>query len=446
MFELVLRGVDGSSRSLNYDPMTSAMVWADTNEKINLDHLGIGPAEQQEWKQAFPVHPTNPAKKSRTPKNLKIQMGLKCNYQCSYCNQAAQPHDFDGNPKQVDRFLKKLPTWFTIGEDHSDLRVEFWGGEPLVYWKTFKPLAEGVRKLYPDAQFSVITNGSLFTNEIVDWLFDLGFSVTVSHDGPAYEAGRGADPLCNEEQLKHIKYCFEKLGPHKFSFNCVLSAYNFSLDAVRTYIAEKMGIDEDSFTLWTEEILLPYDVNGVTLSVLDGNQALGLLHTVFHEAVFGKSAQSPAVMDKMREFAHSIRDSRPSLALGQKCGMDRPEDITIDLNGNVLTCQNTSPLTKHRIGHMEAFDHIRLNTAYHWTHREECMKCPLVQLCQGACLFLEGDLWKAACNNSFAYNMGILAASLYHFTGMVLVSIKNQDGIRYSEITEIPVINLVQQQ
>lgn len=433
MYNLVLRSPDGSDRTLRYDPLTSLTEWADTGEELNLSKLDLDPAEHQEWNVAFPVHPTNPAGKSRKPKSLKIQMGLKCNYSCSYCNQASQPHDSEGNPKQVARFLEKLPTWFELSDEVFD--IEFWGGEPFVYWKTMKPLAEGIRELYPNANFSVITNGSLLDKDKVDWLRDYGFNVTVSHDGPAYEAGRGLDPLMNDEQRGWIKYALDTIGRSKFAFNCVLSAHNFSLDAVRQHIATHLGVDPDSFSLWTEEILLPYDEGGLKLSVLNEQQAVDLMHTVFSEAATGVSTKSPAVMNKMKEFAESLRDKRPASSLGQKCGMDREDNIAIDLNGNVLTCQNTSPLTKHRIGHMEAFDHIKLTTAYHWTTRDECKQCPLVQLCQGACLFLEDKLWLTACNNSFAYNAGIMAAVLFHITGMILIEIQRDAGIRHPAIT-----------
>ena len=110
--------------------------------------------------------------------------------------------------------------------------------------------------------------------------------------------------------------------------------------------------------------------------------------------------------------------------------MDKPEHLAVDLKGNVLTCQNTSASTRrgatmaHGIGSVEAFDGIRLTTSRHWSTRPECNRCPVVQLCKGSCMFLDGDLWDQACDNSYTWNLSMLAVSLYWLTRLVLVEIE----------------------
>ena len=89
-------------------------------------------------------------------------------------------------------------------------RIEFWGGEPFVYWKTLKPLAEALRARYPAAHFNIITNGSLLDLDKNAWLEKLGFSVGLSHDGPGYHA-RGADPLDDPEKLAAIMDLWARL-------------------------------------------------------------------------------------------------------------------------------------------------------------------------------------------------------------------------------------------
>ena len=439
MFEFYLRGPNGDDMVLEYDPATSRCAWKGTEEQLDAPMFNFS-ASPETWDVAFPVHPTNPAKKSRKPKMLKIQLGLKCNYTCTYCNQRAQPQESEANPKQVERFLAKMPGWFDIG-DGAGTTIEFWGGEPFVYWKTLKPLAEGVRALYPNARFNIISNGSLLDQEKVDWLYDLGFGVGISHDGPAYEAGRGADPLLNEEQRRWIRYAYDRLfAEGRIGFNCVLTNKNLSLFLVRDYISRHLGVPAHNIPLSTEEILLPYDEGGLSLSLNDDLTEKRLTHTTFHEIISGKSQGISSVDDKVSGFIQSIVQRRPSSALGQKCGMDRDDNIAFDLNGNVMTCQNTSPLTKHRLGHLEAFDHIKLTTAHHWSTRAECSKCPVLQLCQGACLFVEDDYWEKACENSFAYNSGVLAGALFVATRRVLVKIVGPD-IRGKGVTEVEVID-----
>ena len=130
--------------------------------------------------------------------------------------------------------------------------------------------------------------------------------------------------------------------------------------------------------------------------------------------------------ERVNEFYKSIIRRRPIEALGQKCGMDREDTIAVDLRGNVMTCQNTGAKGAHKIGHVADFDAIALDTATHFAFRPECMSCPVVQLCKGSCMFLEGDFFAQSCANEFAFNMGIMMAAVWHLTGTVVVGISRQ--------------------
>ena len=92
--------------------------------------------------------------------------------------------------------------------------------------------------------------------------------------------------------------------------------------------------------------------------------------------------------------------------LGQKCRMDNPDAIAMDLRGNVMTCQNTGAKEEYKIGHVTDFDDIALDTATHFAFRTECMACPVVQLCKSSCMFLDGDFFARSCANEFAFNSG----------------------------------------
>ena len=96
--------------------------------------------------------------------------------------------------------------------------------------------------------------------------------------------------------------------------------------------------------------------------------------------------------ERINEFYASIQRRRPIEALGQKCGMVSPDAIALD-------------------------------SATHFAFRDECMLCPVVQLCKGSCMFLEGEFFRQSCANEFAFNMGIMMAAIWHVTGMVVVGV-----------------------
>jgi len=146
----------------------------------------------------------------------------------------------------------------------------------------------------------------------------------------------------------------------------------------------------------------------------------------FTPSTFGALIEDPNAFglgERVNEFYTSIQRRRPIEALSQKCGMDSPDAIAVDLRGNVMTCQNTGAKGAHKIGHVADFDAIALNTATHFAFRPECMTCPVVQLCKGSCMFLEGDFFAQSGANEFDFNMGIMTAAIWHLTGMVVVRI-----------------------
>lgn len=443
-YRLTMRGRNGYLRHLLYRAHDSRLNWEDNGERIPLNAVGMGYEDRERrWKPAFPMSPENPVRKSRAVRTLKIQMGLKCNFSCTYCNQASQGGQANGNVADARAFLENLPDW--LQADPDNLRIEFWGGEPFVYWKALKVLGDGLRERFPKARFNIITNGSLLDDDKINWLDELNFGVSISHDGPAHKTTRGPDPLENSKTRQAIRLLYDRLFPKgKIGFGCVLTKDNRSLVAVREYIGERLGIPAHDIPLSTEEILLPYDQGGIALSPVTAEEQERFMSDVFWEAVCGGSMPVGAVRGKCEDFYRSLAQGRPTRSLGQKCGMDKPEHLAVDLKGNVLTCQNTSSAKWHGIGNIDAFDDIRLTTSRHWSTRAECNRCPVVQLCKGSCMFLDGDLWDQACDNSYTWNLSMLAVALYWLTRLVLVEIEGPSrraGLSNS-ISVIPLTDL----
>ena len=118
---------------------------------------------------------------------------------------------------------------------------------------------------------------------------------------------------------------------------------------------------------------------------------------------------------KIKRFLRDVHSQKPLATVTQKCGMDRSDKIAVDLNGNVLTCQNVSAVSKnpsgisHHIGHVSDLANVKVSTATHWSERENCPNCPVIHLCHGSCMFLTGPLWTASCDNAFSDNIALFA-------------------------------------
>lgn len=357
-----------------------------------------------------------------SPRVLKISLGLSCNYECEYCSQRFVPRADETNPGDVDAFIAGLDGWVKSPPE----TVEFWGGEPLVYIKTLRPLAEAIRAKYPNAVLSVITNGSLLNGDTNEWLDRMGFQVGISHDGPGQHV-RGPDPLQDTEKRAAILDLYARLAPKKrISFNAMVNRSNVSRAAIQRYFVELTG--DPMVPIGEGSVVDAYDEGGVAQS-LRADELHGFRNLAFHEIRTGQAANVQAVHSRVASFINSIRTGRPASTVGQKCGMDKAENISVDLRGNVVTCQNVSAVSTapngeaHKIGHVVDMAGVKLNTSTHWSKRKDCPNCPMLQICQGSCMFLEGPLWDRSCDNAYSDAVPIFAAGIEFLTGSVPIFI-----------------------
>lgn len=418
---------------LYYDNMTSILTWEDGTKVIDQpsQQNGYGKiTKNNNWPVAQITTPEKPLGKTNKIKTLKIQLGLSCNYSCDYCSQRFVPHADESSFKYVDKFVANIDKWVE-GEPEN---IEFWGGEPLVYIKTIKPLAEKLREKFPNSKFGMITNGSLLSPEINEWIDKMGFGISISHDGPGQPL-RGPDPLEDPVQRANIVDLIKRLHPQgRISINSMLNRENFDRGAIQKHFAEfyeSIGIRD--FQIGEGAIIDPYDEGGLEHSLQTREEHLGYRRLTLDQTSKMKNRKFGIVSGRIGEMISSISTERPASSLGQKCGMDSIDTIAVDLRGNVITCQNVSAVAtapngrQHMLGHVSRMDQVKLNTSTHWSARKECVDCPVLQTCKGACMYLQGNLWTKACDNAFTDHIPFWAFAIENLTGFLPYYIEHEN-------------------
>lgn len=105
----------------------------------------------------------------------------QCNNRCVYCQAdgcaAASRMSIDTADKAIDR-IREAPS--------KNLTIEFQGGEPLLNWETIKYVVKTAKaKLRgKKVNFTIVSNLSLLTEEMVDFIVENGISISTSLDGP----------------------------------------------------------------------------------------------------------------------------------------------------------------------------------------------------------------------------------------------------------------------
>lgn len=407
IYKMMMQDQDGNVSSYSYDTYKNII----TDENGN---LLVAQEPNKHQCLITPISPEFPGKKGNKISTLKIQLGLKCNFSCSYCLQSAEIADSTMTSNaDTSKFLEDLDQWLTS----APRKIEFWGGEPFVYWSKLKILIPELRTRYPNAEFLIITNGSLLDDEKVDFIDKNNINIGISHDGPQQKF-RGPDPFRDEKVMKAIQRLVS-LRPGRVSFNVVLHAKNYDLNAIYHWFNERFP----NPTMSLEGVVAIYDDYTLkSIGNFNRQEYAELADNIFRELVTHR--RYGTLNRKLDYFFDALKRQTHIGTLTQKCGMDREDMIAVDLLGNVMTCQNTGSKGNHKIGSVYEYDKIELDTSTHFSFREECMHCPVVQLCKGSCMYLYDDHFTQTCWNEYFYNLGILKAALFILTGKMLVNIE----------------------
>jgi uncharacterized protein len=412
-YDLIMLDRDGGEHVIHYDNSTSALTHA-SGEPV------IANLANQEWPTDFTrVSPVEPARKSRNVVRLRIQLGLKCNMHCSYCLQHHErPFAVKTDIEDAKAFIANLDGWL-VG---SPEKIEFWGGEPMLYWPTIKYLVEQLHIKFPNAFYVMVMNGTLLTDEVIDYAERFNIAIAISHDGPGQHL-RGNDPLDDPEMVDRIKRLFTRRRGY-VSFNPVIHSGNYDILAMLDWFKERFGNDVN---VGCEDVVTMHGDGDIwEKGALTDKQLVDLQQNVMMAVIDGRGLQIGTFARTIDHLLRSIRFGRPSAAMHQACGMDRENHIAIDLKGNILSCNGAGALGQHYAGNISDMDAVRIKECWHWSYREECASCPVLQLCAGSCMCQEGANFYHSCNAHFHYYLGLMGGALYLLTGWVLKEVRGE--------------------
>lgn len=381
---------DGSKGFFDSDSTT---FFSGEKQKIKIEHF-LPKKKVHDNRSSYT--PTG-LKKSLTPDFVRIVMGFKCNFHCKYCSQGLTDKYKGTSVTEAEKFARRFCT-IIQGEPR---RFEFWGGEPLVYFKHLRVMFPILRKRFPDTIFSIITNGSLISREILDFLKKYETYVVFSHDGPGQYI-RGEDPLENPQKKALWLEYYEASKSFKakppsvpFSFAATMTRKNCDLNKIMEFLHKNFAKDvpvfcevvtamggigkEDTFleTAFDKESLKKLQQNCYSNLVSEEND-LCVGYSAFVQTFLAHT------MYEDKNFGTSI------------CGSDGENKLFVKIDGTVMACQN-SDVPPGFYGYLWDINKVRIPGSTPMQERKSCSHCPLISLCKGACPFMKGNDFADSC-------------------------------------------------
>lgn len=351
---------------------------------------------------------------------IRILLGTKCNYDCSYCSQGFSKEDsIRITAKDINNFLGNLDKIITP----SIKNIEFWGGEPLVYIKYLYKLVPAIRKQYPEIRLSMISNGSLFTKEVADFCIENLLIISFSHDAYAQTFTRGDDFLASAEMRKLIIDYYARLNKkitevtgstiRNGGINCILSKNLNDPVKANTWFQE---IFEGKAPTIFCELIMPAGSGQDNSNVLMNQQELEELAKNVYKAGMQEPGEYPySIMEAGLRWLKDIHNKSNLFAMKSWCGMPEERTKVIDLKFNVFTCQNYVRPEDARGNALER--NLKPAQTIAFQNRLCCTNCPLAMICRGSCPQMTSNAFAISCWHRFYYSMGIFAAAFRRITG-----------------------------
>ena len=385
-----------------YDNATNGLLDVDGN---HLSKPFTYPADWDQLKDRFGA--THVVK---NPETIKITLGHGCNYSCGYCMQK----DI-GNPNE--RAVNGLtPMLIQKIRRHLDLsettRIELWGGETLLYWKDMMPIMEEFDQ--PGVTWYVPTNGTPLMHKHIDFFMKLKGKVAmgISHDGPAHESTRGPEFLHKKvDVLKRIeRECGQQV---QYSFNPVISRTNYDLFAINEFFVRFFDEHQLKYKQLSFELGRVYDetmAKNSTHHVINAEHipAYREILTNYLQAHLDQYHQHGAITDGpllannlfhtgmgVIPYAKTLYERKQPL-LKTNCGVDDSRLMSMDMLGNVRTCQNTDE--SYNGGNLMYIKGIRIQRV-NLNRDDHCGPCEVRRLCKSSCpLDLGAATFQTNCN------------------------------------------------
>ncbi len=334
--------------------------------------------------------------KSNHPALIKILMGHACNVRCSYCLQSELQVKSNPSARGTAAVLaKRLKDLNLVQNKKEKIRIELWGGEPLLYWEDVVTFMTELN--FENITWFISTNGILLDIRHVEFFKTVCGKVTlaISHDGPAHDKLRGINPLTPD--IIPALTALEEAGIG-FSFNTVVSRYNFDLFAINDYFLsfiDKNGLER-------------HPICFITGRTHEREDNIENSHAVTKE-------QLPEYRDILKRFLHQhLEEHRQKLPLNKKrlliadmfhfdygvlgfakslkeqsfisnhsnCGIDDPHVISIDMAGNLRNCQNVG--SEYNYGTIDDIENAVMKRVDYNRH-PYCTSCPVLRLCNRSC-------------------------------------------------------------
>lgn len=175
----------------------------------------------------------------RRVETLILQVTQACNFKCRYCGYAGEGYldrKHNNQSMSVETARKAIDFYKKSNIDLELARIYFYGGEPLFEIELIKEVVKYAKEEMPEKSwvFTMSTNLSILTDEILEFLVENNITVIVSLDGP------------EEVHNKFRRFASNGKGTFDSVYKKLLKIYNEYPDYYLKYVKVNAVVDRET--------------------------------------------------------------------------------------------------------------------------------------------------------------------------------------------------------
>lgn len=343
-----------------------------------------------------------PDPKSYEPSGILIMVTQTCNLACTYCYGGGGTYGSPNKLMSEKDALRAVEIMLERAPHKRRFTVTFFGGEPLLNFPLVRRIVEHCTQVGTDREvcfdYTMTTNGTIVTAEIVEFIKAHRFTLMVSYDGPGQDVHRpfatgGSSDAVVRSNLKRLA---EAGVP--FQLRATLTKQFAKEETIEqlVQIGRSLGNKKvaTSTVSATRNEIFPANEE-LTVDPEDGRRLQSTFRRITEQNLEASQAQSNAGRAPVDTTGFLVR----ALAEGKAAGLGRCGAglgmVAASTDGNLYPCHRFVGIDEYALGTLESgVDPEKVRGFFEKAdaaNKEKCEVCFARQICGGFCFYNISD-------------------------------------------------------
>lgn len=316
--------------------------------------------------------------------NLWLNVSHDCNLRCIYCFGHGGSYGGNRELMSINTAKRSIDYWFKyLNKDITMTTVTFFGGEPLLNIDVIRYSIDYINELLEkydiEVQYIITTNGTVFSDDVIELFVKNDVRFTISIDGGQVIQDKNRPYVSGKGSFEIIKKNVAKLRNYFDKISARMTLIHEDVPYLKQAVMDLWDI---GFTDVVYEFVTIADEN---LSIMKQDveclrKQIQELNEITYENIVNKKRQFFTNTLKYAGFVHSNK-------VKNECSFQSPYTIMFTPSGEMFKCHRMMDDPKHCVGNLDKgidWEKFSENTRK-YIEETECKDCWAKRICGGGC-------------------------------------------------------------